>query len=98
MEFVKVLQEKDLAPNEMRGVQAKGKEILVANIGGEYYVIGNVCMHMGCSLSDGTLLGENVECPCHGSTYNIKTGSIVKGPTSKPEPVYQVKVDGGVRS
>jgi nitrite reductase/ring-hydroxylating ferredoxin subunit len=92
---MKVLQEKDLAPNEMRGVQADGKNILVANIGGEYYAIGNVCTHMGCSLSDGTLSGENVECPCHGSNYNVKTGSVVKGPTKKSEPAYEVKVEGG---
>jgi nitrite reductase/ring-hydroxylating ferredoxin subunit len=95
MGFVGVLQERDLAPNEMRGVQVDGKKILVANIAGKYYAIGNVCMHMGCSLSDGTLFGENVECPCHGSNYNVKAGSIVKGPTKKPEPAYEVKVEGG---
>ncbi|HXX88024.1 MAG TPA: non-heme iron oxygenase ferredoxin subunit [Candidatus Acidoferrum sp.] len=95
MGFVKVLQEKDLAANEMRGVQADGNKILVANISGKYYAIGNVCTHMGCSLSDGKLFGENVECPCHGSNYNVKTGNLVKGPAKKPEPAYQVKVEGG---
>jgi nitrite reductase/ring-hydroxylating ferredoxin subunit len=95
MGFIKVLPEGDLALNRMREVQASGRKILVANIGGNYWAIGNICMHMGCSLSDGTLIGENVECPCHGSTYNVKTGAIVKGPAKKPEPAYEVKIEGG---
>ena len=95
MGFVKVLQENDLRPNEIKGVQADGKNVLVTNINGEYFAIGNICMHMGCRLSNGTLSGENIECPCHGSTYSVKSGNIIKGPTKKPEPVYQVKVEGG---
>lgn len=95
MGFIKVLQEGDLALNRMQEVQAGGKKILVTNIGGNYYAIGNICMHMGCSLSEGTLIGENVECPCHGSTYNIKTGAVVKGPAKNSEPAYEVKIEGG---
>jgi nitrite reductase/ring-hydroxylating ferredoxin subunit len=92
-EFVKVLSTKDLAPDEMKGVEANGKKILIANLKGEYYAIENICTHMHCLLSDGTLSGENVKCPCHGSTFSVKTGSIVTGPTQKPEPAFQVKVE-----
>jgi len=93
MGFVKVFSTKDLASDGMKGVEANGKKILVANLKGKYYSIGNVCLHMGCLLSDGKLSGENVKCPCHGSTYSLKTGSIVTGPTKKPEPVFQAKVE-----
>ena len=93
MGFVKVFSTKDLALDGMKGVEASGRKILVANLKGEYYAIGNICMHMGCLLSDGNLSGENVKCPCHGSTYSVKTGGIVKGPTQKPEPALQVKVE-----
>lgn len=95
MGFVKVLQDSDLGPNEVKAVQADGKNVLVANISGEYFAIGNVCTHMGCRLSNGTLTGENIECPCHGSTFSVKSGNFVKGPARKPEPVYQIKVEGG---
>ena len=95
MVFVKVLQENDLGLNEIKGVQAEGKNVLVANISGKYFAIGNVCTHMGCRLSNGKLTGENIECSCHGSTYNVKSGSIVKGPAKVPEPAYQVKVEMG---
>jgi len=49
---------------------------------------------MGCMLADGTLSGANVTCPCHGSVFNIKIGSVVKGPTKKPEPAYDTRVEG----
>jgi nitrite reductase/ring-hydroxylating ferredoxin subunit len=93
MEFVKVLLTRDLAPDEIRGFEANGKKILIANIAGKYYAIGNVCTHRGCLLSEGTLSGENIKCPCHGSTFSVKTGSIVTGPTKIPEPVFQTEVE-----
>lgn len=93
MEFIRVLSTKDLAPGEMKDVEANGKEILIVNLEGNFYALGNVCTHVGCLLSDGMLSGENIKCTCHGSTYNVKTGSVVTGPAKNPEPTFQVKVE-----
>jgi len=38
------------------------------------YAINNTCTHRGCRLSDGNLEQETVQCPCHGSLFNIKPG------------------------
>ena len=95
MEFVKVASAADLKPNEMKAVNANGKPVLLANLEGNYYAIGNKCMHMGCTLTNGKLKGEIVECPCHGSQYDVKTGAVVRGPALKPEPKYEVKVENG---
>ncbi len=78
----------------MMGVEAESKMILLVNIGGAYYAIGNRCTHMGCMLSDGTLERETVKCLCHGSIFDLKTGNVTKPPARQPEPVYEVKVDG----
>jgi len=94
MTFKKVVSVKDLEPGRIIGVEASGKEIAVANVEGKYYAIGNRCTHMGCMLSDGTLKGENITCPCHGSTFDVKTGSVVNGPAKKPEPAYETKIEG----
>ncbi len=94
MGYVKVLSVGDLQPGAMKRVEAEGKKILVVNLAGKYYALGDVCMHRGCSLANGTISGENVECPCHGSTYNVTTGGIVKGPTVRPEPTFPVKAEG----
>jgi len=94
MGFFKVASTKDLRSGEMKGAEAGGKPVLIVNLAGNYYALGNVCTHEGCMLSDGVLDGEKVQCPCHGSVFNVKTGSVVNGPAMKPEPAFQVKVEG----
>ena len=94
MKFVKVASTKDLTPNNMTGVEAGGKQILLVNLDGKYYAIGDTCTHKGCKLSGGTLKeGGIVQCPCHGSNFDAKTGSVVKGPAMTPEPAFEVKVE-----
>jgi Rieske Fe-S protein len=60
---------------------------------GEFKAFSAVCTHMGCivnQVSNGT-----IDCPCHGSQYNITTGAVVAGPAPKPLPAKQIKVSGG---
>jgi nitrite reductase/ring-hydroxylating ferredoxin subunit len=79
----------------MLSAEVNGKLILVANVSRKYYAIGNKCTHRGCKLSDGILKeGGVVECSCHGSNFDLKTGNVVKGPATMPEPAFQVKVQG----
>jgi 3-phenylpropionate/trans-cinnamate dioxygenase ferredoxin subunit len=92
--FVKVASAKALVAGKMVGAEAGGKQILVANVGGKYYAIGDKCTHRGCKLSSGTLKENGVvACPCHGSNFDVKTGNVVKGPAKTPEPMFQVKVE-----
>jgi 3-phenylpropionate/trans-cinnamate dioxygenase ferredoxin subunit len=85
---------KELKPGKMAGIEIKGKPVLVANIEGKYYAMGNKCTHQECDISDGELTGDIVECPCHGSRFNVKTGAVVGGPARKAEPSYNVRVEG----
>ena len=67
MEFVNIAIKKDLPIGKMKSVELNGKPILLTNVGDEYYAIGDKCTHRSCKLSKGTLNGEVVKCPCHGS-------------------------------
>lgn len=50
------------------------------------------CTHMGCTVKpQGTLL----QCPCHGSQYNLSTGAVLRGPAPSPLPRVPVHVTGG---
>ena len=93
MSYFRVASIHDVEPDAMKAVTADSTEILLVNLGGSYCAIGNICRHMGCKLSGGTLSGDIVTCPCHGSQYNIRTGAIVRGPTREPEPSYEVRVE-----
>jgi nitrite reductase/ring-hydroxylating ferredoxin subunit len=93
MGFVKALSKSQLEEGRSIGVEVGGKEILIANVGGNFYAIGNRCTHMGCMLSDGHLKGDSIVCSCHGTTFDIKTGAIIKGPGVKAESKFDVKVE-----
>ena len=80
-----------LEDGEKTVVKEGKREILIVKLDGKYYAMNNKCTHLGCSLSDGEIKGDNVECPCHGSTFSIKTGKVVKGPAKKPETTFKVK-------
>jgi nitrite reductase/ring-hydroxylating ferredoxin subunit len=90
---VSVAALQDITPGRMKGVEAGDKKILIANVAGQYYAIGNTCTHMGCTVSEGTLKKERVQCPCHGSTFDVRTGAVVKGPAENPEPSYKLRIE-----
>ena len=50
------------------------KVVCIANLGGEYSALDNVCAHQGGPLGMGVVLDGKVVCPWHGFEYNIKTG------------------------
>jgi 3-phenylpropionate/trans-cinnamate dioxygenase ferredoxin component len=59
------------------------------------YALNNTCTHHSCKLSEGTLEGEIVRYPCHDLVFNVKTGTVVKGPAKAPEPVYAITIENG---
>ncbi len=93
MDFEKAALKEEIPAGKMKSVEVAGVSVLLANIAGEYYAIGNKCTHRNCKLSSGVFEGETVKCPCHKSVFNVKTGEVVHGPASKPAPKYAVKVE-----
>ena len=49
---MKVADIKEIDPSQMKEVQVEGENICIANVGGKYYAIGNICTHEGGSLAD----------------------------------------------
>lgn len=64
----------------MKHIEAKGKELCIANVSGMFYAIGDRCPHMNALLSMGTLQGTVVTCPLHFSRFDMKTGKKISGP------------------
>ena len=75
-EFVRVCRLSEIPVGGMKGVKARGKEILVANVDGDAYAIGDICPHLRGRLHDGTLEGTVVECKNHGARFDVTDGGI----------------------
>ena len=93
-DFVKAAESKDMAPSSMKAVDVAGEKVCIINIEGNYYAIGNVCTHVGGPLDEGTLEGYEVECPWHGSKFDVRTGEPTKPPARQSVPTYEVKLEG----
>ena len=94
MEFVKVATVGEIEPGRAKRVEVGEDEIAVFNLDGEYYAIGDTCSHEEASLSEGDVFGECVECPLHGSEFDIRTWKALTLPAVLPVPTYPVKLDG----
>jgi nitrite reductase/ring-hydroxylating ferredoxin subunit len=92
-DFVKVAETEDVQVSQMMTVEVNDEKICLANVNGKYYAIGNVCTHMGGPLAEGKLEDYIVQCPWHGSRFDIRSGEVARPPAMKPEPTYEVKVE-----
>ena len=82
-------------------VKSKDKEILIVNVNESFYAIQNPCTHREGDLSEGSLEGNIVTCPIHGSKFDVTTGKCILGPKSLfargkkgDATTYELRVDG----
>jgi glycine betaine catabolism B len=92
-DYVKVIEGKNIPPSQMKEVEVNGEKICLANVEGKYYAIGNVCTHLGGPIAQGKLEGYEVQCPWHGSRFDIRTGKVVRPPAMRSEPTYEIKIE-----
>jgi nitrite reductase/ring-hydroxylating ferredoxin subunit len=92
--LVRVGSLSDFPEGSMKKVQVNDKDVLVANLSSKIYAIGDSCTHRHCSLSEGTIEGNIVICPCHEGRFDLTTGKVIASPPKSDEPVYEVKLQG----
>jgi Rieske Fe-S protein len=74
------------------GPQEQLTAVVTQPTAGEFKAFTTTCTHMQCTV--GTIKDGSIICPCHGSEYSIKDGSVTGGPAPKPLTTIDVKVDG----
>ncbi len=95
-DFIQAVDVDELPPGKMTCVDVGGQRILVANVDGVFYAADDTCTHEDASLSSGSLKGELVKCPLHGSRFSLRTGEPVEDPAEEALRCYPVKVEDGV--
>lgn len=95
-EFVEIAPASELPNGERLFVELGDKPIVVFNIAGQYFAIGDVCSHDDGPLGDGTIEGYNIVCPRHGAEFDIRTGKVMQMPAVVDIPAYPVAVRDGM--
>lgn len=72
---------------------AEQKIVVTQPTKGQFEAFSAVCTHMGCTVNQ--VSGGKIICPCHGSMFSIKDGSVVGGPAPSPLPKENLTVKGG---
>lgn len=87
----------DALPRD-RGVRVTIGENRIAmfRVGDDVYAIGDRCSHAEASLAEGEVWDLTVECPRHGSEFDLRTGEPRALPATVPVPVYPVSIEDGV--
>ncbi|GIV95674.1 MAG: (2Fe-2S)-binding protein [Herpetosiphonaceae bacterium] len=94
--FVTVARIGEIPEGEGRAFTIDGVEIGVFNCGGTYYATNNICSHAYAELHEGYLDCDEhtIECPLHGSMFDLRTGQPRTLPATTPVEVYAVRVEG----
>ncbi|MGH9382752.1 MAG: Rieske (2Fe-2S) protein [Vicinamibacterales bacterium] len=93
-EFVTTIKTNEIPEGGVTAIDVRGTRIAVANVGGAYYAFEDACTHEQCSLAeDGDLAGTTLTCTCHGSEFDVRTGSVLTPPALLPVKVYRTRVE-----
>lgn len=94
-DFYEIASLDDLPPGERLIIQIGDLDILVFNIAGEVFAIGNVCSHDGNPLDDGEIVDHEIICPRHGARFDIRTGEVRALPAVIDIPAYPSRIEDG---
>lgn len=92
---IKVGEFSDLKEGVGLKVDLGEHRIAVFLVDGSVFAIGDRCSHAEASLAEGEVFDHEVECPRHGSTFDLRNGEPQSLPATKPVPTYRVSIEGG---
>jgi 3-phenylpropionate/trans-cinnamate dioxygenase ferredoxin subunit len=96
VDFFEIAPESELANGERLFVDIGDNPIVIFNIAGNFYAIGDICTHDDGPLGDGDVEGFNVVCPRHGAEFDVRTGKVTSMPAVVDIPTYPVRVVDGM--
>ena len=94
-EFVSVAPASEIPNGDRLFVEIDDQPIVIFNIAGEYFAIGDVCSHDSGPLGDGDLDGYEIDCPRHGASFDVRSGQVLSLPAVVDIPAYPTRVEDG---
>ena len=94
-EWVDACGQDDLEEDRPFAVTVEDTPVLVLRHAGTVVALGDRCTHRGAPLHEGEVVDGCVECPWHGSRFDLTDGSVVRGPATRPQPTFEVRTSEG---
>lgn len=94
--FVKLAALSELPDNSVQAFEYGDQRIAIYRIGENVYATTDICSHEYAELSGGYLEPDDctIECPLHGSRFDISSGAPLSLPAYEPIAVYGVQIVG----
>jgi 3-phenylpropionate/trans-cinnamate dioxygenase ferredoxin subunit len=96
VEYLDIAPVSELPNGERLFVEVEGKSLVIFNIAGQFFAIGDICSHDDGPVGEGDLEGYNIVCPRHGGEFDVRTGKAVQLPVVVDVPAYPVRVVDGM--
>ena len=81
----------EIPPDKPVKAKAGAQTLVVVRRGKSLNALHDVCAHQGCSLAEGKLVDDTIECGCHGSRYRLRDGLVMRGPAVFDQPHFEVR-------
>jgi Rieske Fe-S protein len=75
------------------GVIIDNPAVVLTRSGSTVHAFSAICTHQGCTVNH--VGGGTIDCPCHGSKFDVATGKVVAGPAPSPLPPVHVTTRNG---
>jgi 3-phenylpropionate/trans-cinnamate dioxygenase ferredoxin subunit len=96
LEYVDIAPSDQVSEGERLFVELGGKSIVLFNLAGKLFAIGDVCSHDNGPVGDGEIEDNEIICPRHGARFDIRTGKATSLPAIIDIPAYPVRVVDGM--
>jgi 3-phenylpropionate/trans-cinnamate dioxygenase ferredoxin subunit len=96
--WIEVGRIEDVPPGHAARVEIDEVPLAIFNVDGEFFCLDDTCSHAEASLSDGDLDVSTciIECPLHGSSFDLRTGEPMSLPAVEPVRVHEVDTTDGI--
>jgi len=92
---VEVAEASELKPNQMKLIHLNGRRIVLGRTEEGYVAFDDFCTHRGGSLAGGAMICGTVQCPWHGSQFDVRTGEVKAGPAKERIKTYAIQERDG---
>lgn len=94
--FVQIVPLEQLPNGERLFIEVEGRPIVIFNLAGKMFAIGDVCTHDNGPVGDGEIEENEIICPRHGGRFDIRTGKATSLPAVVDIPSYPVRMVNGM--